>query len=267
MPLITPTANSSTIAYDKFLRMCLVSTVQAPQIGAMVVNNLKAKKVAILYANDDFGISMRDQTIPVVESFGSVITSSDPFTPGTDKDFSVLLSKVLKDKPDTVIGLGTYNEGSLIVSQAAQMGGFENINFASDASWIDDLFLQRVGSTSLASKVFLATGYNPYDPRPALQAFITKFTKDYSGVPMEPTIYAYDAIKVIAETIAAGATKDNLIETAKTMTFKDLACDADVKFTAKGNRTQTGMDILTIKDGKFAPTGERVDVTGLTLDY
>lgn len=267
MPILTPTANSADIVYDGLLRLCLVSTVQGPQVGAMVSNNLGAKKVAILYANDDFGIGMRDQTTPVIESFGGEVVSADPFTPGTDKDFSVLLSKVLKNSPDAVIALGTYNEGSLIVSQAAAMGGFEEIEFASDASWLHELFLERVGGTALEGNVYLACGYNPFDTRPAHQEFLAKFAEVYEGEPSEPSIYAYDAVKIIAESLEAGATRETLASVAKTLTFTGLACDDNVTFTEKGNRTQVGMDIVTIKDGKYVPYGEKVDVSGLELDY
>lgn len=267
MPVIGTTPNSADIVYENFIRLCLVSTVQGPQVGALAVNNLGAKKLAILYANDDFGIGMRDNLVPVVEKLGAEVVLTEPYAAGVDKDFSVLLSKVLKSDAEVVLILGVYTEGSLIVSQAATMGGFEDIKFVGDTSFVHQTFLDRVGGSPLEGNVYIAAGYNPFGTRPAHQEFLKKLAEVSDEISSESQIYAYDAVKIIAEALKAGATRETLASVIKSMTFTDLATDDNVTFTEMGNRTQVGMDVLTVKDGEYVEVGERVDVTGLDLVY
>ena len=142
------------------------------------------------------------------------------------------------------------------------MGGFEDIYFAGDASLLHELFLERVGGTSVESNVYLACGYNPFDSREVHQNFLTNFATVYEGDPNEAATYSYDAVNIIVESLKAGATKDTLISTAKSLTFTNLICDDNVTFNELGDRSATGMDIVVVEDSAFAPFGSKVDMTG-----
>lgn len=263
MPLLSPTANASSIkGYDKFLRIVLTDVIQAPQIAAMGINNLDLKTFSIIYANNDYGKNMKDICDDFISSQNCKLLDIESYVPGGDKDFSVLLTKIQKNDPEGIIICGDYNEGSLIISQAAKMPGFANTYFLGDTSMIHTLFLERTPS-ALEDHIYLCCGYDPFDERSANQTFLNAFSKIYTGEPSEANAYTYDCITIVAEALRTGATKENLIARAKEMTFTNLICDDNVQFDSNGNRTVKNMDIVVIRNGSFASAGEKVDLTNV----
>lgn len=265
VPLLSPTANASSIkGYDKFLRIVLTDVTQAPQIAAMGINNLSLKTFSIIYANNDYGKNMKDICSDFIKAQNCELLNVETYVPGSDKDFSVILSKIQKNNPEGVIICGDYNEGSLILSQAAKMSGFEDTCFLGDTSMIHSLFLERIPS-SLEDNIYLCCGYNPFDERSANQDFLESFSKVYTGEPSEANAYTYDCLTIIVDTLRAGATKENMIAKAKEMTFTDLICDDNVQFDENGNRTVKNMDIVVVRDGAFASADEKVDLTNVNF--
>lgn len=263
MPLLSPTANASSIkGYNKFLRIVLTDVIQAPQIAAMGINNLDLQTFSIIYANNEYGKNMKDICNDFIKSQNCKLLDIESYVPGGDKDFSVLLTKIQKNNPEGIIICGDYNEGSLIISQAANMPGFADTYFLGDTSMIHTLFLERTPS-AMEDRIYLCCGYNPFDERSANQAFLNSFSKIYTGEPSEANAYTYDCITIIAETLRTGATKETLIATAKEMTFTNLICDDNVQFDSDGNRTVKNMDIVVIHNGSFASAGEKVNLTNV----
>lgn len=266
MPVICPTGTSAEIkGYDRLLRIVLNDNVQGPQLSAMAINNLEIKRASILYANNDLGIGLRDQIISAFDDAGLEIASTDAYTPGADRDFSVHLSKVQRENPDAVFICGDYNEAGLIIYQAANLGGFEDVKFMGDASTIHQLFLDRVVGTGLESNVFLCCGYNPFDQRAAHQTFLANFSKVYDGEANEASVYTYDSVTLICKSLEAGAKgRDDLVSTVKGMSI-DLVLGEGVRFGSDGERSANGMDILSVsKDGGFVYV-DSVDLTGFDV--
>lgn len=265
MGVICPTGNSSELAsYPGFIRIVMDASLEAPMVGACAVNNLGAKKVGIIYDNSDYGATMVSNSETIITKNGGEIVAKEAFAAGTDKDFSVQLAKMQQAQADTIILVADYNEGSLIISQAEQMGGFENVNWVGDAYLLGNPMLERVGNSSLAGNVYAACDYNPYSSSPNHVKFVEAFQAAYDGlIPSEPAGFTYDAFTIICDAVAKGATRENIIETIKTMTFTNLVCAEEVVFDENGNRVGAGNDIVVIKDGDFCASGETVDTTGI----
>lgn len=264
MPVICPTGNNDDLSgYSNFIRIVMAASKEAPMVGAMVMNNLKASKVGVIYDNSDYGNTMVSASTEVVEKLGGEIVASEAYTAGTDKDFSVQLSKMLQMEADTIIIVGDYNEGSLIISQAETMGGFENVKWAGDSYLLGDVLLERVGDSPLASNIYAACDYNPFSDTENHKRFARVYQEEYGLIPSEPAGFTYDAFTVIFDALKAGAGKENLVETIKSLEFTDLVCSDFVKFDENGNRVGSGNEIVIVKDGQFSPKGENVDTTGL----
>lgn len=262
VPVFASTANNVEIKGENFLRMVLPSTVQAPQVAACAVNNYGLKKIAIIYTMSDFGTAMLDGITDVVTRLGSDVVVSESYVAGTDKDFSVHLSKVQKAGVDGVIIVGDYNEASMIIVQADRAGGFENVKFISDSHVISDFFLERIKDVSILDNIALACAYNPFDDRQVFSDFENKFKEKFNASTSEPVVYHYDMVYIVAKALAAGATKDTLVATIKGMEFTDLlSASGTIKFDKDGNRNYTDIAIIGVKDGKFYSTGEYVDMT------
>lgn len=265
MPVICPTGNSPDLAgYGNFIRIVMDASLEAPMVGALAMNNLGAQKVGIIYDNSDYGASMVEYSTQIVNSRGGELVASEAFTAGTDKDFSVQLAKMQQVEADTIILVADYNEGSLIISQAETMGGFEQVKWIGDSYLLGNPMLDRIGESQLAANVYCACDYNPYSSSPNHVAFVEAFSQAYDGlIPSEPAGFTYDAFTIICDALKAGAEKDTLVETIKTMEFSNLICSESVRFDENGNRVGSGNDIVIIKDGEFAASGDTVDTTGI----
>lgn len=265
MPVICPTGNSPELAdYDNFIRIVMDASLEAPMVGALAMNNLGAKNVGVIFDNSDYGASMVEYSTKIVRERGGELVASEAFTAGTDKDFSVQLAKMKNVGADTIILVADYNEGSMIISQAETMGGFEDVKWVGDSYLLGNPMLDRIGSSPLAANVYCACDYNPYSTRANHVAFVEDFSAAYDGlIPSEPAGFTYDGFMIICDALRAGATKDNLVETIKNMEFTNLICGENVKFDQNGNRIGSGNDIVIIKDGNFESSGETVDTTGI----
>lgn len=266
LPIFVPTANSDEIVGGNMLRMCLPAKVQGPQVAACAINNCQAKNIALIYAMSDYGVGMAEQLTGIAGEKGVNIVVSESYTAGTDKDFSAILTKIESAKADGVVIIGDYNEGSMIISQAGSINYFNDndIPFISDATMFSDTFLERIDGSGIEDQVFLAAGYNPYSTDDNFAAFNEKFVEKYNQNTTEPSVYGYDMVNIIADALYEGATKENLVETVKSLTFDDLACaTGEIQFDEDGNRTATNISVVGVEDGQFKDTGNLVDMTGI----
>ena len=248
LPMLNPTANSVDIKGTDFIRMCLASDVQGPQLTACAVN---------------FGTGMLEMCTNTAEKLGAEIVMAEPYTAGTDRDFSVHLSKLEKSGADGVLLLGDYNETSMIIAQADRIESLSDMQYFMDASILSEVFLERIKDISHEENCIIAAGYNPYDDRDLYKEFAQKL-KDKFGIDTnEPAVYTYDLINILAQALEAGATRETLADTIKSMEFENMmSAPGTIKFDEKGDREALEIAIIGVKDNAFYYTGNNVDMTG-----
>lgn len=263
LPMMIPTANSSDIKGDNFIRMVLTSDVQGPQLAACAVNNYDKQKLAIIYPMSDFGTGMLEICSNTLEKLGAEVVMAEPYTAGTDRDFSVHLSKLEKSGADGVLLLGDYNETSMIIAQADRIESLSDMQYFMDASILSEVFLERIKDISHEENCIIAAGYNPYDDRDLYKEFAQKL-KDKFGIDTnEPAVYTYDLINILAQALEAGATRETLADTIKSMEFENMmSAPGTIKFDEKGDREALEIAIIGVKDNAFYYTGNNVDMTG-----
>lgn len=270
MPVLTPTASNSKVTaqgWANLVRICLKDTIQAPQMAALLVNNLKAKNIAVFYANDDYGRGLLDTAKKTAEELGASVVYEAPYKPNIDKDFTVQLEAAVAAGADSVLLGSQQAEGGLIVSQASQAGIFDKIpTFVGNAGMIYQLFLDRVDKDA-EDHVYLVDPYDPFSERPVVKNFVAKFMEKENSIPSETASYSYDAIRIIAEAYKAGATRETLIEKIKSMDFKDMLVVSDnVTFDQNGDRNEKSMITVRVKDGKFVSGNMVIDITNVTFE-
>ena len=263
LPMMIPTANSSDIKGDNFIRMVLTSDVQGPQLAACAVNNYDKQKLAIIYPMSDFGTGMLEICSNTLEKLGAEVVMAEPYTAGTDRDFSVHLSKLEKSGADGVLLLGDYNETSMIIAQADRIENLSDMQYFMDASILSEVFLERVKDISHEENCIVAASYNPYDDRDLYKEFAQKLQDQFGIATNEPTVFTYDIINILAQALEKGATRETLVETIKGMEFENmLSASGTIKFNADGNREALDIAIISVKDNAFYYTGNNVDMTG-----
>ena len=274
MTNMAPSSSAASVTeqgYQYLVRHVIREDRQAPQVMAFLANNLGCEKVAIIYANNDHGQGNLETSLDVAESLGMEVVAAETYTPGTEKDFSALLTKIQKEDPDGIAIYADYAEGGMILGQAYQIGLTE-IPWVGQSSLTYNKLIELAGVDALEN-LYMTVTFNPYSNREAVKKFMAEFQADRPGeIPSEPCAFSYDIVKVFAQAIEAGATKDNLALWIKNLVpgqepfvAHDLVLGDEVSWDEKGDVTPRGVEILTVSpEGTFVSTDYVVDVTGLS---
>ena len=151
----------------------------------------------------------------------------------------------------------------MIIAQADRIESLSDMQYFMDASILSEVFLERIKDISHEENCIIAAGYNPYDDRDLYKEFAQKL-KDKFGIDTnEPAVYTYDLINILAQALEAGATRETLADTIKSMEFENMmSASGTIKFNADGNREALDIAIIGVKDNAFYYTGNSVDMTG-----
>jgi branched-chain amino acid transport system substrate-binding protein len=221
--------------------------VQGPLIAQLAVTTLGKSKVAIIYANNDYGVGLKDATEPAITALGAKVVDVETFAPGVDKDFSAQLTKIAQAQPDTLILLTDYSEGGLIAKQR-MAAGLDKIDVIASGGNSHQSFIDLGGAG--AEGVFFLNYFDANNPNPLVQAFVAKYVALYNEKPAtEIAPYGYEAPYIYKMAIEAGATKTTLPDVLHTIKY--VGVTGTTQFGADGDVLNKGQFILIIKDGKF----------------
>ena len=227
------------------------STPTDAQQGVAIVDfatkNLKAKKVAMIYSNDDYGLGLKQSATTEISKVGANLIATETFITGQDKDFSAQLTKIARAKPEVLFILGQYGEDGLIAKQrvAAGLGGIP-IVLPAGAQHQEFIDLGGAG----AEGAYVAVFYNLAKDTPENRALIQKVSAKYNGdLPGEQVPWGYDGVYIFAQAIQMGATKQTMPEFLHKVNYKGLT--GRITFDAKGQVAPMAGDIEVVKGGKF----------------
>ncbi|UPK26730.1 ABC transporter substrate-binding protein [Bradyrhizobium sp. 195] len=177
--------------------------VQAKAIIDYAQKALKAAdKVAIFYANDDFGKSGQARVVAQMAALGLKPVAIESHNPN-DKDYSAQLSKLKNAGAALVILWAHDTDAALIVKQAKQFG--LPFRFAG-AVLSEDAFLKLAGSG--AEGAISASYFVPTDPNPAVQTFVKRYEERFKMAPDVWSATYYDAAMLAAKAINAAGSAD-----------------------------------------------------------
>ena len=224
-----------------FFRMA----VQDDKVGGLMADLVKekfnAKKVALLYPNNDYGKGLLSSIETRLKEHGIALALTQAYLV-TDKDYSALLTGVKAQGVDVLMVGSTYTDGGLITKQAREMG----------------LTLPIVGPTGLYSPKYMEIAGKAAEGAVFLGAFVQAFVKKYKEkYNMEPDTFAalaYDQMHVVAKAMEKAAekgavTRESLKEAMAASNYKGIT--GTVTFDPKGDWVRPYL-YVTVKDGKFA---------------
>ncbi len=221
--------------------------MQGPLIADLAVNKLGKSKVAIVYANNDYGKGLLDATKPAVAEVGGEVVAVETFAPGVDKDFSAQLTKISESGAEVLVLLTDYSEGGLIVKQRIAAGLGEIAVIASGGN-SHQSFIDLGGEG--AEGVFFLNYFDADNPDPKVQEFVKKYVSMYNEKPAtEIAPYGYEAPYIYKIAVEKGANRDNFSEILSGVKYQGIT--GETEFGPDGDVLNKGQFILIIKDGKF----------------
>lgn len=188
------TADGITTIGDYVFRNAVTEADVLPETVKAAVAKTGAKKVAVLYGNDDvFTKSGYDNFKKALSDLNIPVTTTETFAKG-DVDFKAQLTKIKAGNPDAIVLSALLAEGAPVMVQARQLGltvpfiggnGMNSVkvfDLAKGAS--DDLWIGSPWSIENATK--------------ENTSFIASYTQKHKSAPDQFAAQAYDAMFIAA---------------------------------------------------------------------
>ena len=252
MPVVAPTPSNPALIKlpdDSFIfRTADSQQMEGQNLADLFVNKLGKKKIAILYADTDYGKANHQYLVENLQKLNATLTYDKSYTPGSNVDFQSPLTAIRASKPDLIYFSTEYNDAVLLIRQAREMGIKTDIS----VSGIDyaNEFLKQGGKD--VEGVYLDTLFFPDSPDPRDKAFIDAFQKKYGRLPGIQESEPYEAAKVLFEAIKrAGPDRSKIRDALENM--KDfVAFNRPVSFSPDNhNSFNTHYVNLVVKNGQF----------------
>lgn len=122
IPMMTPQGSHAdiTLTGEYIFRMCCLSTAEGDFAAKTMVGD-GYENLAIIYANDDYGVSVAEYWTDCVEKAGATVVASETFVSGQTKDFTPLISKIKAAGADAIFIEPGYSDAAMILTQMDQL--------------------------------------------------------------------------------------------------------------------------------------------------
>ena len=246
---IAPAATSDSIETGNYLfRTCFKDSYQGEVAARFAAENLKVKKVAVLYGTGDpYSSGVGEAFAKAAEKLGLEVVDKESSSSADDTEYSAQLQKIQASGAELLYAPYYYSvAGPYIIPQARSVG-FEGYVMGPDG--YDGLKL--TGDKSQYNKTYYTTHYSADDnTNTKVQDFIKSYKSKNNAEPNTFAALGYDTIYMIKQAIekaGENATREDVRNAVAGMTFDGVTG----KFTMDKSGSPTkSVIVLEMKDGK-----------------
>ena len=246
---IAPAATSDSIETGNYLfRTCFKDSYQGEVAARFAAENLKVKKVAVLYGTGDpYSSGVGEAFAKAAEKLGLEVVDKESSSSADDTEYSAQLQKIQASGAELLYAPYYYSvAGPYIIPQARSVG-FEGYVMGPDG--YDGLKL--TGDKSQYNKTDYTTHYSADDnTNTKVQDFIKSYKSKNNAEPNTFAALGYDTIYMIKQAIekaGENATREDVRNAVAGMTFDGVTG----KFTMDKSGSPTkSVTVLEMKDGK-----------------
>ncbi len=167
-----------------------------PKVARYIANNLKAKTVALIYVNNDFGKGGRDSLSKALEPLGVKVVT-DISTDQSQVDFSPAVLKAKQSNADVIFVYTNEEEAARALRELRKQGVSKPI--VGETVLTSQKVIELAGEA--ANGAVAHVGLTVDAPLPAMRAFREKFEKEYKYVTDHNGIKGYTGIYVLKAAI------------------------------------------------------------------
>ena len=256
--MLTPSASSTDVVdgKDNVFQVCFTDPNQGTGAADYMAENMPGAKVYVLYQNDSaYSQGIRDTFVAEAAAKGVTVVDEGTFTKDTATDFSVQLTAAQTAGADTLFLPFYYQEASVVLNQAKQMG-YAPTFFGVDG--MDGILTMPNFDTSLAEGVMLLTPFSADADDERTQNFVATYQEQFGETPNQFAADAYDAVYILKTALeTAGCTPDMsaadiceaLVPVMTTISVDGLT-GAGMTWSADGTVSKAPMAVV-IKDGVY----------------
>jgi branched-chain amino acid transport system substrate-binding protein len=195
---------------DFIFRNGFLAEIEGAAAAEFAVKNLKAKKIALIFMDNDFGRSISSGFAERAEKLGATILTKQMYKFPGEKDFRPFLTRIKEGNPDLIFAAGYYNEAASMVRQSKELGMTSQI--MGEEGFDSPKFLEIAGPA--AEGVIIATNLDRDDPRPVVQNFLKNYRNVYKEDADMVGASSYDAFMVLVDAIRRAGTDTKAIQKA-----------------------------------------------------
>src|ERR1700690_1163813 len=237
-----------TQAGNKFLfRTSFGQQSSMPKVAKYINDELKAKSVAIVWVNNDFGKGGRDVKPRELARYG-IKVAADLSTEAGQADFAADVSKIKAANPDAVFIYLNEEESARILKELRRQG--VTAPLIGETTLVGQKVVELAGGAANGARGHV--GLTTDAPVDLVQAFREKFVKKYNYIPDHNGIKGYLAIYMIK----AATEKMGKVDA------KALAANLHGLTVKAANEPGILMDVTFDQNGDIDRQGFLVEIVG-----
>lgn len=230
-----------------FFRVTSHDGVTKDLVTRFLIEDLKSKRVGIIHVANEWGYSGRDNVSADLQEMAQLKPVSIASYQPTDRDLTAQLLQMKNDGADVIFTQGHPVDEAIIVRQMKQLN--IDVPHIGSGSLCGAALLKLLTADELAGQYCDGPDVLPeLNTKPAVQEFVSKFTKKTGFPPGVYETFYYDAAHMIAHVMEQyGADRESIAKGMRETAYKGIL--GTLKADAEGNLWQ-GAAIV-----KFLPGG------------
>jgi branched-chain amino acid transport system substrate-binding protein len=252
--MISPSATNKdlpTVVPDSkvFHRVIADDTFQGKGIGAYLSTELKAKALAVVHDNTEYGKGLADDVTSVFRGGGGNIATTQVINPA-GQDFSAAVNSVRSANPDVVFYAGYYPQSGPLRKQLVDAG--VRATFISGDGSLAQNFITGAGSAAEGALVSCPCQWASKASEGSLRDFYDSFRDEIGKDPETYAPEAYDTANMIIDAINDGHdTREELVTYFEEEFESYEGVSKPIEFETNGNIKETGVYVFEVKNGVF----------------
>jgi branched-chain amino acid transport system substrate-binding protein len=218
---------------------------QGPAIASYMINELKAKKVAIADDKTSYGEGIANEVEKTLKAAKVSIVGRERTT-DKETDFKAILTKIKAKNPDVVFYGGMDATGGPMIKQARELG-IKAVFAFGDGACTDEM--GKLAGPAAEGLVCSQAGL----PREAAsKEFVDAYKAKYGEIKQYAP-YFYDGTLAIIEAMKKADSADPAKFAPEMFNVTFTGATGKVAFDAKGDRKDAEMTIFKLQGGKVVP--------------
>jgi branched-chain amino acid transport system substrate-binding protein len=173
-------------------RTSFTQSISMPKLARYIAEEMKAKSVAVVFTNNDFGKGGRDEMTKALAARNIKVAADISTDPG-QVDFSGVVLRAKQTDADAVFAYLTEEEGARLLREFKKQGYTKPI--VGETTIIGQKVIELAGDAS--EGVLGHVGLTPDAPQPPVKAFDEKFQKEYKYRSDHNGMKGYSAVYII----------------------------------------------------------------------
>ena len=173
-------------------RTSFTQQTSMPKLARYIKEQMKAKAVAVVYTNNDFGKGGRDEMTKALAANEIKVVADLSTDPG-QIDFSTVALKTKQSDADVVFAYLTEEEGARLLREFRKQG--MNKPIVGETTIIGQKVIELAGDA--AEGIVGHVGLTPDAPQPAVKAFDAKYQAEYKQRSDHNGMKGYSAVYIV----------------------------------------------------------------------